>query len=92
MSTQSSTSPGTSTISTGVRPASRNTSTRAPAGASASAQRCMSCTARSMWPCDSQSGSKMGDLFGMRTYSTSCGRIESDQAVSRKPLALEISI
>ena len=32
-----------------------------------------SSTARSMWPCCSQSGSKTGDLFGIRMYSIERG-------------------
>ena len=39
-------------------------------------------TAASMYPCSAQSGSKCGDLLGMRMYSTSSGTMESSQRVS----------
>ena len=94
MSTQSSTCPGTSTISTGVRPGRRSTSIVVPGRerASSSAQRRMSCTAASMWPCASQSGSNMGDLLGIRTYSTSSGRIDSSQRRSTKSWVSRLSM
>ena len=38
-----------------------------PGSACASAHRRISCTAASMWPCASHSGSNVGDLFGIRT-------------------------
>ena len=45
----------------------------------ARAQRSNSATASSMWPCAAQSGSKDGDLLGIRMYSTKVGTISSPQ-------------
>ncbi len=64
---------------TGVRPGRRTTSSVAlgRAFSFSRAQPSSNATALSMWPWAAQSGSKAGDLLGMRMYSTSVGTTSS---------------
>ena len=56
------------------------------------AQASISATARSMWPFCTQSASNIGDLLGMRMYSTSWGTISLSHLASTKALILLASM
>ena len=69
----------------GVRPGRRTTSSVMPGDRLRRAPTPrISSTARSMWPCSAQSASNIGDLFGMRMYSMSCGTMSSSHLPSMK--------
>src|SRR5690606_6785143 len=53
----------------------------------ARAQDSISFTAASMWPLAFQSASNIGDLLGMRMYSTSCGTMSSSHLAPMKRAA-----
>src|SRR5688572_25428725 len=67
---------------TGVRFSIATTSTVSPGIGRARHQASISATALAMWPFSRHFGSNIGDLFGILTYSTRAGTIDSRQTVS----------